>query len=240
MQQDQSGNHRDEQVCSICGKSYPREELVTGTLVRSAVRELILRDHPEWSPKQLTCLADLNRYRWEYVQRVLEIERGALSSLEEDVLSSLREHEVFATNIETRLEGEWTLGERLADRLAIFSGSWTFLGIFAVLLAAWVVLNTLVLWWRPIDPYPFIFLNLLLSCMSAIWAPIILMSQNRQEAKDRLRSQHDYQVNLKAELEIRHLQEKVDHMLYDQWQRMLEIQEIQVESLAELTRARTA
>jgi uncharacterized membrane protein len=240
MQQDQSGNNRDEQVCSICGKSYLREELVTGAFVRPGVRELILRDRPDWSPKQLTCRVDLNRYRWEYVRRVLESERGALSSLEEDVLASLRQHEVFVTDVESRLEGEWTLGERLADRLAAFSGSWMFLGIFAVFMAVWIVLNTIVLWWRPIDPYPFIFLNLLLSCMSAVWAPIILMSQNRQEAKDRLRSRHAYQVNLKAELEIRHLQEKVDHMLYDQWQRMLEIQEIQVELLAELTRARTA
>jgi uncharacterized membrane protein len=240
MQQGQPDNSRDEQVCSICGKSYLREELVTGAFVRPGVRDLILRDHPDWSPKQLTCRADLNRYRWEYVRRVLESERGALSSLEEDVLASLRQHEVFVTDVESRLEGEWTLGERLADRLAAFSGSWMFLGIFAVFMAVWIVLNTILLWWRPIDPYPFIFLNLLLSCMSAVWAPIILMSQNRQEAKDRLRSRHAYQVSLKAELEIRHLQEKVDHMLYDQWQRMLEIQEIQVESLAELTRARTA
>ncbi len=238
MQQEQSNKDREEQVCSICGRSYPREELVTGAFVRPGVMELILRDHPAWSPKSLTCLGDLNRYRWEYMRRVLESERGALSSLEEDVLTSLRQHEIFATNVEARLEGEWTLGERLADGLAAFSGSWTFLGLFGVLMAAWILLNTAVLWWRPIDPYPFIFLNLLLSCMSAVWAPIILMSQNRQEARDRRRSQHDYQVNLKAELEIRHLHEKIDHMLYHQWHRMLEIQEMQVESLAELTRAR--
>jgi uncharacterized membrane protein len=86
------------------------------------------------------------------------------------------------------------------------------------------------------DPYPYILLNLILSCLAAIQAPIIMMSQNRQEAKDRLRSQHDYQVNLKAELEIRHLHEKVDHLLSHQWERLAEIQEIQLELLSEIGR----
>jgi len=91
-----------------------------------------------------------------------------------------------------------------------------------------------VLLWRPLDPYPFIFLNLILSCLAAIQAPIIMMSQNRQEAKDRIRSQHDYQVNLKAELEIRNLHEKVDHLLSHQWERLVKIQELQLELLSEL------
>jgi uncharacterized membrane protein len=240
MQEDRLDTDRgDPQVCSICGKNYPREELVNGALVRPAVAELILRDHPDWSPKGLVCLTDLNQYRWEYVRRVLETEKGAISSLEEDVLASLRQHEIFVSNVEDQLEQGWTLGERLADRLATFSGSWTFLGFFTVFMVFWIALNTVVLWQRPVDPYPFIFLNLLLSCMSAVWAPIILMSQNRQEAKDQLRSRHDYQVNLKAELEIRHLQEKIDFLLYHQETRLLEIQEIQVELLTELTRTRS-
>lgn len=239
MQQGQSNHHRDEQKCSLCGRSYPRGEFVTAGYLRPPVIDLIRKDHPDWSPKDPVCVTDATRYRWEYVRNVLESERGALSFLEEDVLKSLRQHEVFATNVESELEGGWTRGELLADRLASFSGSWKFLSLFAVFMAAWVLLNTVALWRRPVDPYPFIFLNLLLSCMSAIWAPIILMSQNRQEAKDRRRSQHDYQINLKAELEIRHLHEKIDYMLYHQWPRLLEIEEMQVESLAELTRART-
>jgi uncharacterized membrane protein len=95
-----------------------------------------------------------------------------------------------------------------------------------------------VLWRRPVDPYPFILLNLVLSCLAAIQAPVIMMSQNRQEAKDRLRSEHDYQVNLKAELEIRQLHEKIDHMLSHQWERLVDIQEIQIELLNELGRTR--
>ena len=89
---------------------------------------------------------------------------------------------------------------------------------------------------RPVDSYPFILLNLLLSCLAAIQAPVILMSQNRQGQKDRLRSQHDYEVNLKAELEIRHLHEKMDHLLSHQWERLFEIQEIQIELLQDMGR----
>ncbi len=97
-------------------------------------------------------------------------------------------------------------------------------------------MNSLVLWLRPVDPYPFILLNLLLSCLAAIQAPVIMMSQNRQGQKDRLRSQHDYEVNLKGELEIRNLHEKIDHLLSHQWERLFEIQEIQIELLQDMGR----
>jgi uncharacterized membrane protein len=128
------------------------------------------------------------------------------------------------------------LGERLADRIAVFGGSWPFLIYFGVFLVLWIGMNSLVLYRRPVDPYPFIFLNLVLSCLAAVQAPIIMMSQNRQETKDRLRSQHDYQVNLKAELEIRNLHEKMDHLLSNQWERLIQIQELQLELLSELGR----
>ncbi len=143
-----------------------------------------------------------------------------------------------STYVHNLLESEWTVGERLADRIATFGGSWTFLICFAVFLALWIGFNSVVLYSRPPDPYPYILLNLILSCLAAIQAPVIMMSQNRQEAKDRLRSQHDYQVNLKAELEIRHLHEKVDHLLSHQWERLAQIQEIQLELLSELSRKR--
>lgn len=122
----------------------------------------------------------------------------------------------------------------MADKIATFGGSWAFLICFGVFLLIWILINSVALLWRPLDPYPFIFLNLLLSCLAAVQAPIIMMSQNRQEAKDRIRSEHDYQVNLKAELEIRHLHEKVDHLLSHQWERLVKIQELQLELLADL------
>ena len=165
---------------------------------------------------------------------LLESERGELTSLEQEVVRSLRDYDLLARNVDSEFEKDWSLGERLADRIAAFGGSWTFLLCFAAFLACWIIANTVLLWRRPVDPYPFILLNLMLSCLAAIPAPIIMMSQNRQEAKDRIRSQHDYQVNLKAELEIRHLHEKIDHLLTHQWERLAQIQEIQLELLQEL------
>ena len=109
-------------------------------------------------------------------------------------------------------------------------------GFFTGFLIIWITINSVIAFGKPIDPYPFILLNLLLSCLAAIQAPIIMMSQNRQEAKDRLRSQYDYQVNLKAELEIRQLHEKMDHLLSHQWERLTQIQEIQIDLLEEIRR----
>lgn len=124
----------------------------------------------------------------------------------------------------------------MADRLADFGGSWLFIGIFCGTLAIWIIMNSVVMLMKPFDPYPYIFLNLILSCLAAIQAPVILMSQNRQEARDRIQAEHDYRINLKAELEIRHLHEKIDHLLMNQWQRLMEIQQIQMELMQELAR----
>jgi uncharacterized membrane protein len=223
-------------ACAICGKTIFSHELVPGAAIRESIGKLILRDHPDWSPESYICRPDLNTYREEYVHSLLESEKGDLTSLEREVLSSFRDHELIAKDVESQFEQEWTFGERLADRIADFGGSWTFLICFGGFLALWIAMNAIVLIKHPIDPYPFILLNLMLSCLAAIQAPIIMMSQNRQEAKDRLRSQHDYQVNLKAELEIRHLHEKIDHLLSRQWERLVQIQEVQLDLLSELGR----
>jgi len=225
-------NH--EKKCAVCGKTFPRHSMVAGAAVRNALAERIARDHPDWSADSYICRADLATYRNEYVQSMLEDEKGELTSVEREVLDSLREHEVLTSNVDAEFETAWDFGERLADRIATFGGSWTFLIVFGVFLTAWIGVNSAVLYWHPVDPYPFILLNLLLSCLAAIQAPVIMMSQNRQEAKDRQRAQHDYQVNLKAELEIRQLHEKIDHLLSHQWDRLVEIQQIQLELLAEL------
>ena len=223
-------------VCAICGRSFPRRQLVAGAIIRPAVADTIRLDHPEWSAESCICREDLAQYRGRYVRRLLEFERGELTTLEQEVVHSLHEHELLSANIDAQFERRWSIGERLADRIASFGGSWTFLICFGVFMVLWITANSLVLFWRPADPYPFILLNLVLSCLAAIQAPVIMMSQNRQEAKDRLRSQHDYQVNLKAELEIRHLHEKIDHLLSHQWERLVEIQELQLDLLSEIGR----
>jgi uncharacterized membrane protein len=231
-------DHREGKVCGICGKTFSLRDLVPGTALRDVVAQQILHDYPDWSQEKFICRPDLNRYRGEYVHSLLESEKGELTSLENEVITSLRNHETLSKNVDSEFEGEWTLGERLADRIATFGGSWIFLILFGLFLLVWISINSFILYAHPPDPYPYILLNLILSCLAAIQAPIIMMSQNRQEAKDRLRSEHDYQVNLKAELEIRHLHEKLDHLLSHQWERLAQIQEIQLELLAEISRRR--
>jgi uncharacterized membrane protein len=225
-----------QSVCAVCGKQFPGRDLVPAAAVRNNVADLILRDNPQFTADKFICRADLSRYNSRYVEALLEFERGELTSLEQEVVESLRQHDLLSTNVEVQFEKGRTFGERLADNLAAFGGSWTFLICFAVFMTVWIIMNSAVLYWRPLDPYPFILLNLVLSCLAAVQAPIIMMSQNRQEARDRLRSEHDYQVNLKAELEIRHLHEKLDHLLSHQWERLVEIQQIQLEMLSQVSR----
>lgn len=202
--------------------------------MKPAIAEIIARDVRNWDPKQYICWEDLARYRTEYVTSLLAAEKGELGQLEHEVLGSMQQHEVLATDVDRESEQKRSAGERLADRIAAIGGSWRFLIVFALLLAGWVMLNSKLLAASAFDPYPFILLNLLLSTLAAVQAPVILMSQNRQAAKDRVRAQHDYQVNLKAELEIRHLHEKMDHLLSHQWERLVEIQQVQLELLTEL------
>jgi uncharacterized membrane protein len=225
-------------VCNICGKTKARSMMMPAALVRSAVAEQIKNAYPDWKAEGYVCLSDLNQFRMHYIQNLLESEKGELTTLDHDVLESLQRHETLSSNVDAEFEKDLTLGEKMADKLASFGGSWTFLIIFGALLLAWIVSNSVMLIKKPFDPYPFILLNLVLSCLAAVQAPVIMMSQNRVEDKDRLRSQHDYRVNLKAELEIRHLHDKVDHLLSHQWERLIEIQQIQIDLLSELTRLR--
>ena len=167
------------------------------------------------------------------MKSLLKTERGELTLLDNEVLESLRQQEIVSQNPEADEETASTAGERLADRVAAFGGNWRFIILFIVILLSWITVNSVALILRPFDPYPFIFLNLILSCLAAIQAPVIMMSQNRQEARDRLHARHDYQVNLKAELEIRHLHQKIDHPLSHQWERLVEIQKIQIELINE-------
>jgi uncharacterized membrane protein len=231
-----SDNQADVHPCSICGRIFPARSLIPAASVSDSISREILRDYPDWMPIGFVCRVDLNNYRSRYVHSLLQSERGDVTALEAEIVNSLRDHDILSKHVEATFDQQWSWGERLADKIAAFGGSWTFLILFGVFLVIWVLINSVVLLVRPFDPFPFILLNLILSCLAAIQAPIILMSQNRQEAKDRLRSQHDYQVNLKAELEIRHLHEKIDHLLRHQWERLAQIQEVQLDLLSELAR----
>jgi len=209
-------------------------DAVHGDVVHGPVADLIAKQHPSWTREQGLCLPCLNRSRAAYVEAAMEEQKGELSVLEADVIRSLREHEIVSRDTERQYDAQLTRGERIADKVAEFGGSWRFILIFAGVLVGWIVINSAILLRHSFDPYPYILLNLVLSCLAAIQAPIIMMSQNRQEARDRMRAEHDYQVNLKAELEIRQLHWKLDQLLQHQWQRLLEIQRIQTDLMEEM------
>ncbi len=218
--------------CAVCGKEA--RGAMRFEAVRPEIAGLMLADHPELKPGDIVCERHVNDYRSRYVAQLLASERGELSDLEKQVVESLAREETVSRDVESAWEHHRTPGERVADAVADFGGSWTFIGIFFAVLVVWMAFNVWAATRQVFDPYPFILLNLVLSCLAAIQAPIIMMSQNRQEAKDRLRSENDFRVNLKAELEIRHLHEKIDHLLNRQWERLAEIQQIQLEIMQDM------
>jgi uncharacterized membrane protein/uncharacterized membrane protein YeaQ/YmgE (transglycosylase-associated protein family) len=161
-----------------------------------------------------------------YVRRLGKVERR--------VFSALLRRQTIAQDIGESFQEQLTFGQRTADRVAEFGGSWTFLGLFAAFMLGWILLNSAE--GRRFDPFPFILLNLILSCLAAVQAPVIMMSQNRQAAKDRFEAQQDYQVNLKAEMEIMAIHTKLDEARDLEWKTLLELQNRQMTLLHELER----
>ncbi len=133
-------------------------------------------------------------------------------------------------------KGDFTFYQRIADKIATFGGSWIFILSFLFFILLWICINIFLLTKKSFDPSPFILLNLMLSCLAALQAPVIMMSQNRQEEKDREKSRNDYMINLKSELEIRMLHEKMDHLIMNQQSEILEIQQVQVDMMKKITR----
>jgi uncharacterized membrane protein len=220
-------------VCAISGLPARKRDLIPLDAVRPSLADHIRKDHPNLQGDSLISTATLARYRMKYGEELLEHEHGEFTELERQVAASIANHDTIAENVEEEYAEDRTFGEKLSDHLASFGGSWAFLITFGVLLVIWMAINLVMGETRAFDAYPFILLNLILSCIAAIQAPIIMMSQKRQEAKDRLRALNDYRVNLKAELEIRHLHEKLDHLISKQWQRLAEIQRMQLEIMQE-------
>jgi uncharacterized membrane protein len=166
--------------------------------------------------------------------QTLEEQLSKLGEIERTVIDKVLRRERIARNTNLEFEQQLTVGERMADRIAFLGGSWAFIGLFAAMLIVWTAYNVE----RPqgFDPYPFILLNLVLSCLAALQAPIILMTQNRLASKDRLDAHHDYEVNLKAETEIMELHAKLDELLQREWKRLLDLQAHQIEALARIER----
>jgi len=227
---------RKRTPCAICGREASSARAFG--MVRPAIAQTMLADHPDLHGDSIICGKHAAPYRSQYVTELLARERGELSELEKQVLESLAREATVSENTEEEYEDTRTFGERAADVVADFGGSWNFIIAFGVVLVVWMAFNVWAVANAIFDPYPFILLNLVLSCLAAIQAPIIMMSQKRQEAKDRLRSENDYKVNLTAELEIRHLHDKVDHIITRQWERLAEIQQIQLEMMQDMAHGR--
>lgn len=220
-------------TCAISGKELARRKTMQLGSLRPSLVDAIRGEHPDIDMDAPISIDEIGKYRSRYVEEMLMQERGELSDLDRRVAESLEHHETIAENVEEEYEDQRTTGEKLSDQLASFGGSWAFLIVFFSFLVAWMAINVYQGEKAAFDAYPFILLNLILSTIAAIQAPIIMMSQRRVEEKDRLRSENDYKVNLKAELEIRHLHEKVDHLLTKQWERLIELQQLQLEVLQE-------
>ena len=226
--------------CQICGKDLPLSEAVPVDLIRDSLLPTLKEACPNLDPAGYVGMDELNKARIKHAQDMTKDESSLLVDLKRQVADSLLQQETITKNSENEFDAKATRGEKIADKVAAFGGSWTFITIFAVILFCWMAGNTTLVLAKPFDPYPYIFLNLVLSCLAAIQAPVIMMSQNRSEARDRMRGENDYKTNLKAEIEIQIINEKLDKLLNDQWKHLLEIQQMQMEMIEELTKHREA
>ena len=217
--------------CFITNQEFKKYETVQGKDLQKEIFDLINVDFPNFKIEDYISIKELNKYRRLFFANLISQEKGEMEKLDQDVVEAIRDNSILSENIKDEVEKDSTLGQRVADKVASFGGSWTFIIIFFTFLLIWMFLNFWMLHNKGFDPYPFILLNLILSCLAAIQAPIIMMSQNRQEEKDRERAEHDYKINLKAELEIKLLSEKIDHLLVHQNKKLLEIQEMQIQYL---------
>jgi len=220
-------------ISDLSKKEFPSGEKISANSLRPSILKSIQRDHPAFDHSCCLSLTELNMYRQKYIAGFLANEVGELSELEETVLGAMENRKTLVDKIEDADETP-TLGQKLADAVASFGGSWAFIICFVTFMLVWIGVNVYLLTHHPFDPYPFILLNLILSCLAALQAPIIMMSQNRQEEKDRARAKKDYMINLKSELEIRMIHEKLDHLIMHQQQELIEIQKVQVEMMNDI------
>ena len=225
------------EISPISNQEIPRGEEIKGQDLREGIFNLILKQFPSFTKEDCISITELNTYRRLYLTSLVTEEKGEIAALDGEVLLAIKNNSILSENIQTLKEGKLTFGQKLADKVASFGGSWFFIITFFSFILCWILLNTWLSFSQAFDPFPFILLNLILSCLAAIQTPIIMMSQNRQEQKDRQRSEQDYKINLKAELEIKLLSEKIDHLLVHHNKKLLEIQEVQTDYLEDLMKA---
>lgn len=221
-------------ISEISQQEIAENENVSIASVRESVLQEVLKDFPNINKEGFISFSELDFYRQKYIQYILESNIGILSKVEKKVANQLKKDNFISTQHVLDKKDDLTIGQKLADKVAAFGGSWRFITIFGIFILIWMIINIIFLATKAFDPYPFILLNLILSCLAALQAPIIMMSQNRQEEKDRERAQKDYMVNIKSEMEVRMLHEKIDHLIINHQQKLMEIQQIQIEMLNDI------
>lgn len=221
-------------ICYISREQIDESVAVKGIYMRDTILSYMMENYPEFTTNDYISRKELDKIRRNYLLRLITAENNDISMVEQQVVEAITGNKILSEDIEPIIDNQLSIGQRAADKIAEFGGSWKFIITFFVVLISWIVLNAWFLGREPFDPFPFILLNLILSCLAAIQAPIIMMSQNRVEQKDRMRSENDYKVNLKAELEIKLLHEKIDHLTFIQSKRMLEVQQLQVDYLEDI------
>jgi uncharacterized membrane protein len=220
--------------CSLCQQSVEARTLFSAQKLELPLFDLIKRDRPEWAGNRGICTSCHDQYRAKKLLSYLEAEYDKISEMEKAVVTKIARRGRITRLVDKEYEASMTLGERVADHVAHFGGSWTFIGIFGAILFVWMGINTWLLVRHPFDPYPFILLNLVLSTIAALQAPVIMMSQNRQAEKDRMQANQDYQINLMAEMEIRDLHDKLDGLRNRQWHELWHLQQRQLQLLEHL------
>ncbi|NLC41858.1 MAG: DUF1003 domain-containing protein [Erysipelothrix sp.] len=202
------------------------------------IQKAILKQHPELKETDMITSNELLKIRLKEVEKSIQSDHRKVHKIDEEILESIHQQELITSHT-TQDTKTLTLGQRAADSIAKFGGSWRFVITFSIIMILWISINSIALFTKPFDPYPFILLNLVLSFLAALQAPIIMMSQNRQEERDREQAMSNYKVNLKSEIEIRLLHEKMNHLIYEQMGHLMEIQDIQIELLNQLNSKNT-
>lgn len=224
-----------EVQCAITGKMYASKDTKPAFVIGDSMANFMKSKGYTLQPNEYISNDAYNNFKRLQLQELLEKENGELNALQKDVLASFEDHDLMSSDVDESFDTNLTFGQRTSDKIAAFGGSWKFIIIFFAVILLWMLVNIVLLSSNAFDPFPFILLNLVLSCLAAIQAPIIMMSQNRQEERDRLRSKNDYKINLKAELEIRMLHEKIDFVIKHQGEHLHELQKQQLEILEELS-----
>lgn len=221
-------------VCQICKKTKSIKEVVPADIVRLSMAAVIKEFHPNFDNEGFICKSDLSEFRAKYVEKLFDKESGELSDVEKQVIENIKDQDIITKNLHDQYTTELSFWDKASDTIASFGGSWRFIGYFFSFMALWMIANgILFVYNKSWDPYPYILLNLILSCIASVQAPLIIMSQRRMEERDRARAESEYQINLKSEIGVRNLNEKMDHMLFKQWEKNTEIQKIMIELLEE-------